>query len=577
MMRVIAGDPDVQLGLRYPDRAAGEQAPQPACLDLERLLVSRLLVQANSGGGKSWLLRRLLEKTFNLVPQVVLDVDDEFHTLREKFPYVLAGAAGGDCRADVRTAQLLARRVLEHGFSLIVGIYELKKHERMRFVRLFLEALIEAPRALWRPLLVVVDEAHLFCPENEKAESAAAVTDLMTRGRKRGFCGVLATQRISKLNKDAAAEAQNKLVGGCTLDVDRKRASDELGFTTREQQLSLRALDPGEFYAFGPALTREVTCMKVGAVQTTHPEPGSRRQLAPPPPPERLKAILSKLADLPKDAEAEEGELQRLRREVAELRRARPQPAAAVVDQASIEAARRQGFQAALGQVLPISDRLVTLGSAVQETCDAFRQDLQRLINKAPLPATLPAAPKPPTAAPAPRAAVRPGADTPAVAGPQQRVLDAMAELEALGVGQPERIQVAFLAGYTNLSSKGFANAMGASSSAGLIEYPASGRIALTDAGRAIARSPGRPRTPGELHGRVLGLLGGVHAKVLEPLIEAYPGDLDREALAGRAGYTNLSSKGFANAMGRLRSLGFLDYPRPGKVRATPVLFLEGR
>ena len=567
----------------------------PLKLDLERLLVSRLLVQANSGGGKSWALRRLLEQTFTLVPQVVLDIDDEFHTLREKHPYVLAGAAGGDCRADPRTAQLLARRVLEHGFSLIIGIYELKKHERMRFVRLFLEALIEAPRALWRPLLVVVDEAHIFCPEKEQAESAAAVTDLMTRGRKRGFCGVLATQRISKLNKDAAAEANNKLIGRSALDVDMKRASDELGFTTREQQHGLRALEAGQFFAFGPALTSQVTLVKVGEVHTTHPEPGSRRQSAPPPPPDKLKAILAKLADLPKDAEAEEGELERLRRENAALRlQARANLGKVQPDEAAIEAARKAGYQKgiaagapfgygkALEAVQPIADRMATLGAGIAETVEAFQQDLKRLAKGAPaLPPVSPGAGDSipmaarATAAPAPRAAARPGAGTSEVNGQQQRVLDALAELEAIGVDEPERIQVAFLAGYTNLSSKGFANSMGASNSAGLIHYPSAGRVALTDEGRRLGRAPSRPRSPEELHSRVLGLLGGVHAKVLQPLIEAYPDPIDRAQLASRAGYANLSSKGFANAMGRLRSLGFLDYPRHGQVRAQPVLFME--
>jgi hypothetical protein len=55
-------------------------------------------------------------------------------------------------------------------------------------VRLFLEALVNAPKKLWHPALVVVDEAHVFCPETGEAESGDAVIDLATRGRKRGFC-----------------------------------------------------------------------------------------------------------------------------------------------------------------------------------------------------------------------------------------------------------------------------------------------------------------------------------------------------------------------------------------------------
>lgn len=299
-----------------------EWGRKPVQLDVARLLTTKLLVQANSGGGKSWALRRLLEQLFGLVPQVVIDLDGEFFTLREKFSYVLASAgAGGDCKIDVRSAPLLARRILEHGFSVIIDLSEMKKHDRARFVRTFLDALMEAPRALWRPLFVCIDEAHQFCPEKDQAESAAAVIDLMTRGRKRGFCGVLATQRISKLSKDAAAECNNKLIGRSALDVDMKRAADELGFTTREQQHALRALDEGGFYAFGPAISKQVTLVKMGAVQTTHLEPGQGGKTTPPPAPEKMKKILEKLADLPAEAEAQEGELDRLRRENANLHR----------------------------------------------------------------------------------------------------------------------------------------------------------------------------------------------------------------------------------------------------------------
>jgi len=195
-------------------------------LDVDRLIESRMLIQANSGGGKSYKIRRLLEQTHGLVQHVVLDVEGEFHTLRQKFDYVLAAKTGGDTGVDVKSAALLARRLLELGVSAVIDLYELKHHERVRFVRLFLEAMVDAPRSLWHPCLVVLDEAHQFIPQKGEAESAGAVIDLMTRGRKRGFCGILATQRISKLHKDAAAEANVKLIGRASLDIDMQRAAD---------------------------------------------------------------------------------------------------------------------------------------------------------------------------------------------------------------------------------------------------------------------------------------------------------------------------------------------------------------
>ena len=67
-------------------------------LDTERLVTSRMLLQANSGGGKSWAIRRLLEQTHGKIQQLVIDPEGEFYTLREKNDYVLAGK-GGDCPA----------------------------------------------------------------------------------------------------------------------------------------------------------------------------------------------------------------------------------------------------------------------------------------------------------------------------------------------------------------------------------------------------------------------------------------------------------------------------------------------
>ena len=81
--------------------------------DLDVLVDTRLLVQANSGGGKSWALRRLLEQTHGRVQHLVIDPEGEFATLRERFDYVLAARQGGDTAADPRAARLLAERLLE--------------------------------------------------------------------------------------------------------------------------------------------------------------------------------------------------------------------------------------------------------------------------------------------------------------------------------------------------------------------------------------------------------------------------------------------------------------------------------
>src|SRR4029077_10579370 len=179
----------------------------------------------------------------------------------------------------------------------------------------FLEALIDSPKKLWHPVMVVLDEAHVFCRETGEAESGDAVKGLCSRGRKRGFCAVLATQRLSKLAKDAAAECNNKLIGRTTLDVDMARAGDELGFT-KANRLALRDLEDGEFFAFGPAISRVVTKVHVAGVLTSHPKIGGLAAVVPAPS-KRIRALLPKLSDLPAEAEAREKTVAHLRPHLA--------------------------------------------------------------------------------------------------------------------------------------------------------------------------------------------------------------------------------------------------------------------
>lgn len=290
-------------------------------IDIQNLLETRLLIQANSGGGKSWALRKILETAYPFVQQIVIDPEGEFQTLREKFDYLVCAPHDADAVATPQTAALLGRRLLEVGVSAILDIYDLKAHERTLFVKRFLDALINAPRALWKPVLVVIDECHVYAPQVGEAESRGAVIDLATRGRKRGLCLIAATQRLSKLHKDVAAELLNKLIGRTGLDIDVKRAADELGMSAADATRKLRNLSPGYFFGFGPSLQNGVVEIRIGKVETEHPKTGQRMMQAPPPASDAIRKSLAKLADLQTEAEQEAADLEALRKENAQLKR----------------------------------------------------------------------------------------------------------------------------------------------------------------------------------------------------------------------------------------------------------------
>jgi hypothetical protein len=160
------------------------------------------------------------------------------------------------------------------------------------------------------------------------------------------------------------------------------------------------------------------------------------------------------------------------------------------------------------------------------------------------------------------------------VSGSQQRILDALASLEAIGQGAPVKTQVALFAKASPKSS-GYTNNLGALRSAGAIDYPQPGRVALTDHGRELAVAQPGLATDSELHAFVRQLVGESKWRILDALIGEYPHALSKQDLAAAAGASPTSS-GYTNNLGSLRSLGLIDYPEPGMVAALPVLFPGG-
>lgn len=241
-----------------------------AHMDLEELLATRLLVQGNSGSGKSHLLRRLLEQSAPWVQQCVIDPEGDFVTLADKFGHLVVDAT----RTEAELTRI-ATRVRQHRVSVVVNLEGLDAEQQMRAAAAFLGGMFDADRDFWYPVLVVVDEAQLFAPaaagevsDEARKVSLGAMTNLMCRGRKRGLAGVIATQRLAKLAKNVAAEASNFLMGRTFLDIDMARAADLLGMDRRQAE-QFRDLARGHFVALGPAVSRRPLPIVIGPVETS--------------------------------------------------------------------------------------------------------------------------------------------------------------------------------------------------------------------------------------------------------------------------------------------------------------------
>lgn len=255
----------------------------PVPMDIEELLATRLLVQGNSGSGKSHLLRRMLEESARLVQQIIIDPEGDFVTLSEPFGHIVIDGAAHDGREIAQ----LASRVRAHRTSVVLALDGLELEAQMRCAAQFISALFDAPRDYWYPALVVVDEAQIFAPavagdvgDETRRLSLAAMTNLMCRGRKRGLAGVIATQRLAKLAKNVAAEASNFLMGRTFLDIDMTRAADLLGMERRQAE-QIRDLERGRFLALGPAICRRPISVRIGSV-TTRAQTESHALIPPP-------------------------------------------------------------------------------------------------------------------------------------------------------------------------------------------------------------------------------------------------------------------------------------------------------
>lgn len=576
-------------------------------VDVPRLVEGKLVTQSSSGGGKSMTIRTLLERTHGMLPHIILDKDGEFASLRERHNYVLAGKSG-DIPAHPKTAEVLAKRTMAMGFSLIVDLYDLLHADKHLFVRLFLEAVFNADKKLWRERLLVIDEAHRFCPENGEGVSEAKeiIIECCDDGRKRGLGVVLATQRIAKLDKSALAECENKLIGRTNYDDDRRRAGKELGFSAKDELLAIRDLRRGQFFAQGAALSDNVVKATIHLARTTHPKAGHRIRLKTPAPTAAVKAMLAKLKDIPKEAETDLRDRKAMAGRIADLESQirvlkAPKPAAAPIPlpkapeaapgptraqiRGFLEADRRTVADACAHRadlaMEDIVNSIVGLRSSAAAALHAEINKMGRAMDlsvgaiaarlRKDLKASAGALPKPDIK----EAKPAPAAETPKPARVQgPAVAPAPDVSDGKPLGECERNIVAFLAAmpwqlftkrqvarlcrprkFYSANGGGFNNALSRLRSIGAISEDGAGRMKLHDAAGGLGIIPPGSR-PQHTVESWLAKLGAAERAIYEAL-QSSGRHMQKEEIAERTQYRP-EGGGFNNAISGLKSIGLV-------------------
>ncbi len=557
-------------------------------IDLETLLSTRMLVTADSGGGKTFALKRIIEQAFGKIQIIAIDPEGEFSPLREKYPFVLVGK-GGETPADVRSARLVAQTLLKLRANAICDLYEMKPSARHEWVRDFCDGLIEAPKEHRHPCLVIIDEAHLFAPEHGKGESVAsdAVIGLCTRGRKRLLVSLFATQRLATLSKDASSMLLNRLVGGTFEDVNRKRAAEVLGIDKKDLHAfydQIKTLEPGHFFALGRAISKERILLHIGPIQTAHGQDALRYEITPPPPPEAIAKLLPKLADLPKAAEEKAKTEAELRGEIRSLRaQLRSQPTATkevqIIDQKAIDRAVAHVSGEFRSHMANLERVLARQKSAFVEIAKLASNHTDSIPRFTPTKMPLRTQSTTPHATsisfvsktekitqPSPLREVSNNGD---LTGPERKILNAMAELASIGTNQPLKEQVAAWSSYS-VNGGAFRNPLGALKSKGLVDYPSASSVSLTEEGKSHTGSV-VPPTWEELMRRIVKVCTGPEWKIFQAII-AHKGEIvSHEQIAEETGY-EVNGGAFRNPLGALRTMGLIEYPKSKMVTAASWL-----
>ncbi len=539
------------------------------------------------------------------------------------YEVMLVGGKQGDIPLQEHAGAELARVLVDTDISCVIDLGGTSLSARQKFVADFANELFminETPRHIF------LEEAHQFVPQQLEWDNQklvrGALERLITGGGGRGIGFTLITQRPASVSKNVLEQIDNlfalRLVGPRDLKAVEDWFQHNVGDKEQMREIlnALPAFKPGEAWLLSPDWMHQVVRLQVRQRETYHAGRTPKRGEKPVNPKRiALGAVVEKFREAAgrrqlavqeqKDLKVENADL---KRQLAAKGRAAPVPTAAPSlegieravnaalkgrDAAYAQERKQVGLMA--GQVSKAVDVLASAVSGVQGAAERLRESLngsmppempnarsqqRRVVSQqkqvvsdrterhAPE-LSRPVSPPPRYEPDATALSEMSGT----LSGPQQRILNTLAELEAIGVEQPDKSVVAVFAGVSPTSG-GYFNNLGRLRSGGLIEYPTGGVVRLTDEGRTVAAPSEEPATLTQLHERWLRQVSGAQAAILSDLIGLYPDTIDKNELAERIGVSPTSG-GYFNNLGRLRSLGAIDYPAPGRVVATALLFPE--
>ena len=592
-------------------------------------ITSTQAILAKKRRGKSYTAQVEAEELLELGQQVVvLDPTGAWWGLRSAadgkapgYAITIFGGDHGDVPLEATSGEALAHAIVTERFSAVIDLTLLRKNERLRFAADFLETLYRLNK---QAMHLFIDEADAFIPQKtftpEQARCLGAGDELVRRGGIKGIGVTMISQRPQVVNKDVLSQIDMLIVLQMNHPKDLHAIEDWVvehvnKDTAREMLASLPALPIGHAWVWAPEakIFQRIEVRKKRTFDSGRtPKAGER--LKPPKKLakvdlERLGKTLSAAVEEAKanDPKALRTRVVELQKEVAAAKKAKEKIIVKKVEIVKPTDLRRlealvkkidklilritgtnadlelhlSGLRVEATKIKEVANR-VTQFHAKKDDAGALVEDVLKLAVSTP--ASIHRAPVvPPTtkvsSKGASKAATAPLTNGHAAAAPEGlkpahlRLLSAIAWWEAIGVSEPDLGGVAFVA-KTSTKSSAFDNNRSRLRAAGYIDYPQTGRVRLTEAGRQIAPPPPIPPTNEALQRAVFEQVPPALGRLLRVLIDTYPNEMALEDFAKAAG-TSITSSAFDNNRSWLRARGLAEYPRTGFVRATPLLFPE--
>lgn len=481
-------------------------------------------------------------------------------------PFQILGGPKGHVPLPSSAGKAVAEIVANGALPLsIIDMADFEPGGIQKFFVDFAPTLLKKMRGV---VYLVVEEAHELAPKERAgfgAENLAIhwAKKLATAGRSRGVRLVVATQRTQSLHNAVLGSCETVIVHRLTTPADQKPVLDWLKANGSKDALkgvaeSLSSLKTGTAWlCSGEAeIFQQISFPRIRTYDNTATpmaDADDHHVKMAPVDVDKLRDIIGTAV-----AEAEATDPKKLQAKIKELQQAIArggvaEPAASAPSAHAIREAEDRGR------------RLGWEEGRETHFADGYRAALKHAaaalaaIETPKAPTALPP-PKPKAAAvtAAPRQAPAKAAPAGDLSGPEAKMLGALAWWEAIGKSQPSRAMVGAICGW-RVTSGHLKNVSGSLSSKGLVHYPSGGRIALTDAGRAVAP----PAPHGALHDMVRDILDGPQRTAFNALLEL--GAVSRERLCEAIGW-NPTSGHPKNVLGSLSSLEIVEYPKPGHV-----------